>query len=167
MNKRLQCHFCFLLKFSIIILLFYTEATSQSGIISSGGNVSNASGSVSYSAGQVFYLSHNTEYGTVLEGLQQPYEIFTVDIPGVSANMEITLFPNPASTHLMIKAVDFQNEKLCYQLFNLYGQLLDMKDITEEETIIQVQHLEPSSYIIHVLQDDKPLKSFTLIKHSR
>jgi hypothetical protein len=152
---------------SLILVFFFHDAVSQSGTIASGGNASNESGSVSYSVGQVFYLSHESTEGIIHEGLQQPYEIFSVDIQDVTTEFEITLYPNPANTHLTIKTLDFQPNKLSYQLYSLNGQLIDMKEIINEETFLDVDQLNPSSYIIQVLKDNKIIKSFKLIKHSR
>jgi hypothetical protein len=52
-----------------------TGLQAQEVIPAVGGNASGSGGSVSYSVGQVAYQTHTGTNGSVVEGVQQPYEI--------------------------------------------------------------------------------------------
>lgn len=167
MSQQLQKKINAALTIMITCAIFINANLGQSGIVTTGGNVSGASGSVSYSVGQVFYLTHESGAGTVHEGLQQAYEIFTVDIPGIVNEFDITLFPNPAQDHLVIRVADNEGKNLRYQIYSASGQMMVAKNLTGAETNIEVEFLPPSTYIIHILWDNETIKTFKLIKHSR
>jgi len=167
MSQQLQKKFNAAFTVMITCVIFINANFGQSGIVTTGGNVAGASGSVSYSVGQVFYLTHESATGTVHEGLQQAYEIFTVDIPGIVNEFDITLFPNPAQDHLVIRVADNEGKNLRYQIYSASGQMMVAKNLTGTETNIEVEFLPPSTYIIHILSDNKTIKTFKLIKHSR
>jgi hypothetical protein len=167
MNVRLVYQTVRLLAALFVVILFSTGIYAQTGIITTGGNATSSSGSVSYSIGQVFYLTHESTAGKIHEGVQQAYEIFTVDVPGVDAGVDISLFPNPANTHFIIRTGEIQSRKLRFQMIDLQGQMLESGDLNETETIIHVNSLSPSGYFINILSDDITIKTFKLIKHSR
>jgi len=64
--------------FILVLLLGLTfpGLQAQEAIPASGGNVTGSGGTVSYSIGQVFYLMNSGATGSVLQGVQQPHEIF-------------------------------------------------------------------------------------------
>jgi hypothetical protein len=51
---------------------------AQENVNASGSNASGSGGSASYSVGQVFYQIHSGSNGSVVEGVQQPYEISVI-----------------------------------------------------------------------------------------
>ena len=65
--------------YKMILMIFLGSAWmvlhAQTGIPAAGGNASGTGGSVSFSVGQVFYLMNTGTTGSVLEGVQQPFEI--------------------------------------------------------------------------------------------
>lgn len=167
MNVRLLNQTISLLAVSVVIFLSAPSIYGQEGILTTGGNTTSSSGSVSYSIGQVFYLTHKNTAGTLHEGVQQAYEIFTVDIPGVNAGTDISLFPNPANTHFVIRTDEIQVSKLRYQVIDVNGHLLESGVLSGKETVVQVNSLSPSVYFIHILAENKTIKTFKLIRHSR
>ena len=64
--------------------------------------------------------------GSVIEGVQQPYEISIVT--GIQQARDITLFctvyPNPATDLLTLEVEIADNENLFYQLYGIKGMLL-------------------------------------------
>ncbi|NLF43456.1 MAG: T9SS C-terminal target domain-containing protein, partial [Bacteroidales bacterium] len=55
--------------------LWITGLSAQNSINTSGGNASSTDGNMSYSVGQVFYNTSQGTNGSIIEGVQQPYEI--------------------------------------------------------------------------------------------
>ena len=69
--ERISIYCIILSVFSVPIL------HAQSAVLATGLDASAANGFVSYSVGQMTYLEKGT--GQVLEGVQQPYEIITLE----------------------------------------------------------------------------------------
>lgn len=123
----------------IAMLLFYMTTTAlqaQEAIPASGGNASGSGGSVSYSFGQVVYITHTGTTGSVAEGVQHPYEIYTVDIKDFELNMDITVYPNPTSGNLTLEIAGYESEKLVYRLFDSKGQMLESSRFVDKHTEI-------------------------------
>ena len=80
-------------KLSIIITIGFCLTTlhAQEAIFTTGGEASGNGGSASFSVGQVAYQTYSGTSGSLVEGVQQPYEITvlngTEEIFGV--NLEI------------------------------------------------------------------------------
>ncbi len=66
----------------ILILAIFSTAIcmSQEAVTATGGEASGSNGTVSYTVGQVGYSVKTGGGGSVLEGVQQPYEIFIVGV---------------------------------------------------------------------------------------
>jgi hypothetical protein len=71
MNSKIMIRLMLLLLLGCNIQLL----NAQTGIAAGGGNATGSGGSVSYSIGQVFYMMNTGTTGSVLQGVQQPWEI--------------------------------------------------------------------------------------------
>ena len=109
--KKTKLIFIFLLSIAL------TEIKAQQGTTATGGEASGAGGTLSYSVGQVSYTNITNSNGYINEGVQQPYEFFTV---GISTNNNITLsysaYPNPTASTVNLKVENTSLENLSYQL---------------------------------------------------
>ena len=76
---------CFILTFITIISI---TANAQQNTASAGGNYTGSGGSISFSIGQANYTYHSNAFGSVNQGVQQPYEIFPV---GFTEHQENTI----------------------------------------------------------------------------
>jgi hypothetical protein len=164
-NQFIMCK-----KAVILIFVFFSISTpfifSQSGNVTAGGNALSASGSVSFSVGQVFCSFNASTMGTITEGVQQPYEISVVTHTeeGLGIILECALFPNPVSDFLTLKIPDYDYTGLCYRIFNINGDLLNGDNIYDPVTYISMSGLKPGIYIIRIINSNKELKSFRIIK---
>ena len=145
-----------------------TGLQAQEAILATGGEASGSGGSVSYSVGQVTYTTNTGTNGySAAEGVQQPFEISVVF--GLeetnSINLDLSVYPNPATDVLNLKVDDYNNEKLSYQLYDIKGKLLEGKELTVSETQIQTNTLVPSTYFLKVIQESKVIKTFKIIKN--
>jgi hypothetical protein len=69
----------------VACLLLVTQLMySQQTIPTSGGEVTGCGGSSSYSVGQVVYATHTGSNGSISQGVQQSYEIFTLSNTALS-----------------------------------------------------------------------------------
>ena len=121
---------------------------------------------VAYSIGQVVYTTNTGSSGSVAQGVQHAYEIFTVSIEETTLKISLTLFPNPTTENLTLLISDYNNEKLAYQLFDVQGKLLSNGQVTAKQTQINTSTLPPATYFINVVnQENKKVQSFKIIKN--
>ena len=157
------------LKLSIVILLGVglTGLQAQEAIPATGGNASGSGGTASYSVGQVFYTTNDGgANGSVAQGVQQPYEISI--ITGIEEAKEIILsvsaYPNPTTDYLTLKVGNFELSTLKFQLYDMNGKLLQNKKIEGGETNILMSNFASATYFLKVIQDNKEVKTFKIIK---
>jgi hypothetical protein len=159
-NKTRKC--CLLLLCGVGL----TTANAQSGIHSSGNNLSGAGGSVSYSVGQVFYTTNTGSTGTVAQGVQQPFEIQVVlGVEQFEIKLNAKVYPNPTTDVLNLSVGNTETVGLSYQLFDFSGRLLADSKIENEETAIQMSRYPRANYLLSVIQDNKTIKTFKIIKN--
>ena len=141
-------------------------AQSQQSSNAVGGDATGSGGSVAYSVGQIVYTTHTGSTGSVAQGVQQAYEIFSIGINETELNSSLSLFPNPIVDNLTLQISDFNKEKLSYILFDTQGKLLSNGQVTAQQTQINTSSLLPATYFINVLnQENKQVESFKIIKN--
>jgi hypothetical protein len=174
------------LKLSAVLLLGLglTGLQAQTNVNATGGNASGNGGSVSYSVGQVVYTTHKGSNGSVAQGAQQPYEISVAGIDEANGiSLRVTAYPNPttdyltleidASTSLSIQSMSNQKDastslsiqSMSYQLYDIQGKVLQNQKITGYRTSIDMNNLVPSTYFVKVIQENKAVKTFKVIKY--
>ena len=157
------------LKFSAILLLGLglTGLQAQTSINATGSNASGSGGSASYSVGQVAYQTHTGANGSVAEGVLQPYEISVVmgleETKGI--NLLVSAYPNPTTDYLTLEVQEFELANLNYQLYDKQGKLLQSEKITGNQTSIVMSNLVSATYFVKVIQGNKQVKIFKIIKN--
>lgn len=147
-------------------LLWVGLAQAHESVNASGGDASGIGGTVAYSVGQVVYTTNTDASGTVSQGVQQAYEIFTVGIKETELNISLSVFPNPTANNVTLQISDYNNEKLSYQLYDMQGKLLNNGQVTAQQTQINTSSLPSATYFIHVVnQQNKKVQSFKIIKN--
>ena len=153
------------IKLIVLLLSIGLTAQAQQATTASGGDASGSGGTVAYSVGQVVYTTNTYTSGTVSQGVQQPYEIFTVGIKETELNISLSVFPNPTANNLTLQISGYNNEKLSYQLYDMLGKLLSKGQVTAQQTQINTASLQSATYFIHVVnQENKRVQSFKIIK---
>ena len=140
---------------------------AQKSVNSTGGNASGSGGSASYSVGQAVYTSNTETGGTVAQGVQQPYEIWveTTIEEAKGINLLVTAYPNPTTDYLTLRIDEFDILDLSYQLYDMQGKLLRNEKITSNQTRIVMSNLAPATYSVKVVQGNKEIKTFKIVKH--
>ena len=161
MEKKISCLLIFL-----SCCGFWITLNCQETIPATGGNATGSGGSVSYTIGQITYQTLAGTTGTVAQGVQQPYEISVVTAIDNTTNINIgcTVYPNPTrgSLRLVIESSDYKN--LRFRLFNINGVLLKDYKVEARETEISLDDLSSSVYFLKVMNSNKELKVFKIIK---
>ncbi len=147
-------------------LLLAGFAQAQESVNASGGDATGSGGTVAYSVGQVVYTSNSGTSGSVSQGVQQAYEIFTVGIKETELNISLSVFPNPIADNLTLQGSDFELSTLNFQLYDMQGKLLNNGQVNAKQTQINTSSLPPATYFINIVnQDKKKVQSFKIIKN--
>lgn len=148
-------------------MLTIQKNEAQNTLNTSGGKASNVNtGSISYSVGQLITTSTSNSNGSVTAGVQQAFEISTtLGIEDTTINLEYTAYPNPTVDILHLSINNFNQENLRYQLFNVQGQLLASKKISNTTTIIGMEGYAASIYFLKVVTNNQPIKTFKIVKN--
>jgi len=139
--------------------------TSHQVLSASGGDATGIGGSVAYSVGQIVYTTSTGTTGSVAQGVEQAYEIYSVGIKETSLNISLSIFPNPTSDFLTLKVEDYNNEALSYNLIDEQGKLILSEQITNQETQVSMSVLARGSYFINIVQSNKKIQTFKIIKN--
>lgn len=158
MNKIL------LMKFLTIMIVPLGLMKAQTAVLTTGTTAAGANGSVSYSVGQVAYSQKGANL-QITEGMQQPYEITTLEVDDESVmEKKILLYPNPVRDFLN---VDFGKENFHnsnYFLFDSQGKLIKSGNFSQQKTELNMSEFPTSIYIIQIFQNKKNIKTFKIIK---
>ena len=151
-------------KLTSILLLFSTYGIiyAQDAVTASGSDASGGGGSSSYTYGQVLYTTNTGINGSTAQGVQQSNEFIGIEI--AENAYRLTAFPNPTSDSFTLNIGNYNNEKLTYQLHDMKGDLLEGKYVVSNSTIIGLQHLNMSMYILSVFDNNLLIKTFKIVK---
>ena len=154
------------IKLSVLLLSIGISVQAQQATTTTGGDASGSGGTVAYSVGQVVYTTNTDASGTVSQGVQHAYEIFTLGIKETALNISLTAFPNATMDNLTLQISDYNNEKLSYQLFDMQGKQLSNGQIVAQQTQINMNSLPTATYFVNVVnQENKKVQSFKIIKN--
>jgi hypothetical protein len=151
----------------IITIVFagFISLHAQGGPVVSGGNATGAGGTVSYSIGQVDYISVTGSNGNINQGLQQPFEFFTMGIEeDKDIQLEFSVYPNPTNSYILLKTDKEDLSGLYYQLFDMNGKQLSNRNISSPVTQIELEQYATGSYLLKVGNANQSLKTFKIIK---
>ena len=155
-------------KTSVLLALgmLWADLNAQESITSCGGDASGSGGYVAYSIGQVIYTNNNSANGSVAQGVQHAYEIYSVGINETELNIYVNIFPNPTLDNLTLQINDFNNEKLSFELFDTQGKLLMKEQILAKKTQLNTNNLPRASYFVNIInQENQKVHSFKIIKN--
>lgn len=151
----------------LLLSLGLSGVQAQQSVNTTGGNASGSGGTVNYSVGQVVSQIHSGTNGSLAEGVQQPYEISVVT--GIkeakSIILTVSVYPNPTTDYLILEVKDFELSSLHFQLYDMQGKLLHDKKITSKQTNVAISNLVPATYFVKVIQGNKEVKTFKIIKN--
>ena len=159
MKKNTLFFLTFLLSFSV------NAQTSHQVLSASGGDATGSGGSVAYSVGQIVYTTSTGTTGSVAQGVEQAYEIYSVGIKETTLNISLSVFPNPTSDFLTLKVEDYNNETLSFDLLDEQGKLVLNEQITNQETQVAMSTLARGSYFINIVHTNKKIQTFKIIKN--
>ena len=141
-------------------------ARGQSTTLSGGGQAQGTSGTISYSIGQTVYQSFSDNNYTIVQGVQQPFEISVIASTeeAHAYNLELSVFPNPTVDVLKLSAEASHPSSLNYRLFNMEGRLLKQGSFTEN-TEMNLSQYPTGTYLLNISNSVKTIQTFKVIKN--
>ena len=152
---------------TITLIAFFASFTihAQQTVDAAGGDATGTGGSSSYSVGQIVYTTHTGSNGSISQGVQQSFEIFTLSNAALSTvNLTATTFPNPPSDYVVLAISDINLTDLSYALYDIQGKPIAKATISSKDTQIDMHSLSAGTYLLNVNQNNQKLKSFKIIK---
>jgi hypothetical protein len=154
-----------LLSAALLLSLGGVHLHAQESFNSSGNTIVGSNGSISYSVGQSFYTTNTGTDGYLIQGVQQPFEISVINSDNLTkVDLLISTYPNPTTDFLILKFDELPNNSI-YQLYGINGDLLKSDKLENQETLINVVDLNNSIYLLKVSINNKPVKTFKIIKN--
>jgi hypothetical protein len=153
------------MKIGIVLLsLISTVSFAQEAVVPAGGNATGSGGSLSYSVGQIAYTVISDQNNSIVQGVQQPYEISVViGIPEVQVMKSVLLFPNPTVNEVVL-SLNF-SEGLHYRVVDMKGALMESRIILSDQTIIDMSSYSSSTYLLELIQNNKTIQTYQIVKN--
>lgn len=150
----------------VVSCLSFTTLQAQSTTNAAGGTATGSGGSVTYSVGQLVWHMLPGSTGTVLQGVQQPYEISVVTSIENTEHISLvcTVYPNPTRGFIKLIVESEHYKGLRFQLYDINGTVLQDKPIQDRETEITMDNLFSSVYFLRVIRDNREIKVFKIVK---
>lgn len=147
------------------LLFFSLIGLGQSSIVSSGHSVSVTGGSISYSVGQIDYKSTSGSSGEVNEGVQQPLEIYTVEIKEKESASDLyKIYPNPVTSSFQLQIEDFSYTDFIATLYTQEGKIIFKKTVYNGSQTLSIEDLPKGIYLLNIQKEDSIIKMFKIIK---
>jgi hypothetical protein len=146
-------------------IVFLSKASAQYTTISAGGNSSGNGGNISYSIGQVFCNTTVQGNYQISEGVQLSFDVpANTAVQEAETDINISIFPNPASDFISLKVKNETVKDLTYQLYNLQGKILQSEQLSSDETLINMSQYGSASYFLIITNQNQAIKTFKIIK---
>jgi hypothetical protein len=137
---------------------------AQETVATTGSEATGIDGTASYTVGQVVYTTATGTNGSVVQGVQQPFEISTtLGVNETTINLELSVYPNPTTNFLTLKVEKIEN--LHYQLIDLQGKLIESKTVSSNSSNISLENQPTAIYFLKVTKNNHLIKTFKVIKN--
>ncbi len=161
LNRILSAFFC--------VMLVSVSAMAQVSVNASGAKASGVGGSQSYSVGQIVFSSNSDGSNSLVHGVQQVYvvSVVTREADASDINLSLLAYPNPVNNYLMIKVNSdkYAVSSLKAKIVDINGKTLSIKNFSNANFQIDMSQFIPARYFLIVLQNNKELKTFKVIKN--
>jgi len=146
----------------VVTIISFSGLKAQNAIVTTGGNATGAGGKVSYSVGQIAVVTNSS----ISEGVQKPYSNFVVGIDQApDIKLSLSAYPNPSSNNIVLNTNGYELKNTSYKLIDIQGKLIEQQKIINVETVVAMEQLPPSTYILRISENNREIKSFKIIKH--
>lgn len=150
----------------LALALLVHAAHAQRATVSTGGDAVGPGGSISFSAGQPSYTAIGGATGSLVQGVQQPYEI-SVSIGVYEREEAFTLAvgPNPATDELELAVTGPLPSLIWFNVRNSAGQTIMEQRINAPRTRIAMGGVSAGVYLVEVSGPERTFRTFRIVKH--
>jgi len=138
---------------------------AQQTTTAAGGNGSGPGGSISYSVGEIGYTATSGAMISLTAGVQQPYAVQSVGLTKPEHQYLLEVYPNPTSADLTLSIPDYQGQPILCQVMDALGHVVTSKTVEGPLTRLATGQLPASIYYVQVLQNERTVQSFRIIKY--
>jgi len=146
------------------MFIFCTVIQAQQVIATAGSTLSNSNGSMSFTIGEGVTKTFSRGDKAITQGFQQPNLLVSMINEAKDIGFTISAFPNPTSDIIKLSIDREEVEGLEYMIFDFNGKLLKKKNIETSETEVPFLELQNGIYIIKIVDGERELKIFKIIK---
>jgi hypothetical protein len=126
----------------------------------------NAGGSLNYPVCKGDYISRKNMDRNTPNSIQQSYEVYVIAGEGIfGINLSPAVYPNSMTDLLTLNVKNVSSQKMSFILSDFQGKIIRKEKITENETTILMAALNKSTYHVKVLNDNKEIKIFKIVKN--
>ena len=154
----------FLIANILFAFSFYSQNLDHFVIGTDGGYAGNNQFSLSYTIGEIVTESGNDTVNNIdlTQGFQQAY-ISIVSTENHLADIDISVFPNPAVNYLNVNISDLSKVKT-YALFDMSGKLLLQQEVISNQFEISFSNFSSGNYLLIFKNDQQKLKTLKVQK---
>jgi hypothetical protein len=151
--------------FTVLSSFYISAAFGQQSPTSAGGDATGSGGSAAYSIGQVLYNTQTGSNGTIIEGVQQPFEISVVlGDNQIGIDLEMAVYPNPTADFLILHCANSFKEGM-YRVTDINGNTIQSGKTSDTHTTIQLNNTLAGTYLLNVIEKGQNIKIFKFIKN--
>lgn len=154
----------------LLLILVLTTSVSvkaqQAEVIATSGDFyENSSGSLSWTLGEVVIETLSETNFILTQGFQQSKLTVTAINDLQTSGIELSVYPNPTNSFLLIEVKTDKQRDLLLSLFDLNGKLILQKKITGSKQTVNMQNYKPATYILKVTEGNKEIRTYQIVKH--
>ena len=154
----------FLIANILFAFSFYSQNLDHFVIGTDGGYAGNNQFSLSYTIGEIVTELGNDPVNNIdlTQGFQQAY-ISIVSTENHIADIDISVFPNPAVNYLNVNISDLSKVK-SYAMYDMSGKLLLQQEIISNQFEIGFSNFSSGNYLLIFKNDQQKLKTLKVQK---
>lgn len=148
-----------------VFICFCGLTFAQQNTLSTGGEASSTTGTVSYSVGQAAYTNNTNISASITVGVQQPYEIYVLNLKEELEEVTLIGYPNPATDMFYVELKEMGNHSYSYLLTDFQGKVLTQNIITQSLFNIDMSVYASGTYYLQIIDaKENTAKTISLIK---
>ena len=154
----------FLIANILFAFSFYSQNLDHFVIGTDGGYAGNNQFSLSYTIGEIVTELGNDPVNNIdlTQGFQQAY-ISIVSTENHIADIDISVFPNPAVNYLNVNISDLSKVK-SYAMYDMSGKLLLQQEIISNQFEVSFSNFSSGNYLLIFKNDQQKLKTLKVQK---
>ena len=154
-----------LLLFALIPGLTIAQEISRNSVNSAGTEFSSDEKSINWTIGQTAIVTLSSDDAILTQGFQQ-YLYSVTEVPTDFTNdIQISAYPNPTDNFVFIEFSDDEYLGGTIEILDLNGKLIDIKEISNTKTPIELSQYAPSLFLINIKQGNQILKTYKIIRN--